>query len=311
VEFIYCIDKNFNNQLSASIYSLLNNVDEDINITILHDTPESFIDYKIQLEKLSFCRQIKIIQIELGETSFPNLSNSHVSKATYFRLFITQHIKGDEVLIYLDADTIVFKNPMTLLKSEIDKLSKSRNFISACIETDKIHNSDIFERLKLVSTDYFNAGVMLLDNSKFKDYNLTSQLLEEMSDLNEAIKYWDQDVLNKYFDTNIEILDHRLNCKIDDDSPRVNLQSDPYILHYAGSKKPWTIEGLTDIDSHYFQNNYLLANNKKFYYMSTNWRLGTLKLLLKKICTFSIFNSKNYIKIIVSSLLLLTRRRVK
>ena len=142
MEFVYCIDKNFNNQLSASIYSLLNNVDEDINISILHDDPESFIDYKIKLEKLSFCRQIKIIKIELGEISFPNLNNSHVSKATYFRLFITQHIKGDEVLIYLDADTIVLKNPMKLLKSEISKLSKSRNSISACVETNKINNGE-------------------------------------------------------------------------------------------------------------------------------------------------------------------------
>lgn len=309
MEFVYCIDKNFNNQLSASIYSLLNNIDEGINITILHDNPESFIDYKTQLERLTFCNQINIIQIELGETLFPNLNNSHVSKATYFRLFITQHIKGDEVLIYLDADTIVLKNPTILFKKEINKLSKSKKPISACVETDEIHNSDIFERLRLVSTDYFNAGVMLLDNSKFKDYNLTSQLLKEMSDLNKAIKYWDQDVLNKYFDTNIEILDHRLNCKIDDNSPRVDLESDPYILHYAGSKKPWTIEGLTDTDSHHFQNNYLLANNKKFYFMSTNWRLGTLKLLLKKIYTLSIFNSKDYFKIIVSSLLLLVRRR--
>ena len=53
MEFVYCIDKNFNNQLSASIYSLLNNVDEDINISILHDDPESFIDYKIKF--LPFC----------------------------------------------------------------------------------------------------------------------------------------------------------------------------------------------------------------------------------------------------------------
>ena len=305
MRFVYCVDKNFNKQLLTSISSLLRNIDEKVNISILHDDPKSFLDHQKKLEKFPFCNQIEIIEVNTNGIIFPNLFNSHVSKATYFRIFIPKYITQKEYLIYLDADTVVLKNPLNIIKNEIKKLSENRNLISACLETDKESTLDIFERLSLKGNFYFNAGVILIDNKRLQEKDVTSELLLTMSKLNEKIKYWDQDILNKYFDTKFLILDERLNVRIDDKSPRLNPVSDAHIIHYAGSSKPWTLEGLLNTDSHYFQNNYLLANNKSLYFMTTKWKLGTLKLLIKKTIDLSIFNNKDNLKIIFSTIYLL------
>ena len=309
---MFCIDKNFNKQAFLSIASFYKtNIYFKNKIYIIHKSPNSFKKYLEKIENFFPDNNVEVIKFKFKIKHYPNLKSSHVSEATYYRMFIADHISDSSpFVVYVDADAFFLEDINEDIYKIANKLSSENILLSAKTEHTNDEAKELFKRLDMDSR-YFNAGVMIINFQKWKNENVSEKLRNKVDEIKENINYWDQDVLNKYFDTNIEILDHRLNCKIDDDSPRVNLQSDPYILHYAGSKKPWTIEGLTDIDSHYFQNNYLLANNKKFYYMSTNWRLGTLKLLLKKICTFSIFNSKNYIKIIVSSLLLLTRRRVK
>ncbi len=309
MRFVYCVDKNFNYQLASSICSLFKNTNEKINITILHEDANSFSSLKSKLEKFSNSKNIDVINVDTGSTVFPRLKNSHVSKATYFRLFIPRYVEHEEPLVYLDADTIVIKNPLDILKKQIKQLEESGKFIAACIETTKESALDIFERLNLQSENYFNAGVMIINNKLSKSPDITSEMIKTMEDLDGNIKYWDQDVINKHFDLQIKTLDNRLNVKIDDNSPRLNFDLDPHIVHYAGSSKPWTLEGLLNIDSHFFQNNYLELLGKNLFYMTTNWKLGTLKLILKEIFTFSIFKRNNYLKIIFSTFILLINRR--
>ena len=309
MRFVYCVDKNFNYQLATSIFSLLKNVNEEIDITILHEDSKSFLNIKSKLEKLPNIKNIEIFDVDIGNTSFPKIKNSHVSKATYFRLFIPRYVNHKEHLVYLDADTIIIKNPLAILKKQIKQLDASDKFISACIETTKEASGDIFERLDLQSVNYFNAGVMIINGKLANRPDVTSEMINTMESLDEKIKYWDQDVINKHFDLQIKTLDNRLNIKIDDNSPKLNYDLDPHIVHYAGSSKPWTLEGLLDTDSHFFQNSYLELLGKNIFFMTTNWKIGTLKLILKEILTFSIFQRKNYLKIIVSTFILLISRR--
>ena len=47
---------------------------------------------------------------------------------------------------------------------------------------------------------YFNAGVMVINFDLWKNKLLDQKLLEHMKLIENDIKYWDQDVLNSYFD---------------------------------------------------------------------------------------------------------------
>mgnify|MGYP001272093671 CR=1 FL=1 len=96
---------------------------------------------------------------------FPNIIDAHVSEATYYRLFVDEHLnKTSDVLIYLDADIICVDNPFEQLLQHIDKLKESDFIISVKTE----HSiTDSQERLGMTSNQYFNAGVMIIDYQKW------------------------------------------------------------------------------------------------------------------------------------------------
>ena len=47
--FIYCLDENYNNQVAASIYSLLEQVSKKINIYIVHKNKDSLDPFLLKL----------------------------------------------------------------------------------------------------------------------------------------------------------------------------------------------------------------------------------------------------------------------
>ena len=58
--FLYCFDENYNKQALISIISLLDNLKEKINVYIIHNRPDSFIN---QLETIKNNKLINSIQI--------------------------------------------------------------------------------------------------------------------------------------------------------------------------------------------------------------------------------------------------------
>lgn len=301
MNFAYCIDDAFNTQCAVSIHSLLNNTDKNISIHILHSEPETFNKYIKIIESKTDFRNINLYKVDTEDFTFPNLINSHVSNATYFRLYLEKYLKKKEVIIYLDADTIIMRNPLQLLERQIHAMRENNFYLGATKETDKTSSNDIFERLELKGVDYFNAGVMILDLDNPKTINLTNELLELTMELGTNIKHWDQDVMNKYFDKNFFQIEPELNFRLDDED---NLPTqDAKILHYLGSNKPWTLDGLKILNSKYYQENYLALFDKNLYHVTTKWKKKTYLDLLVYILTFKLFRKHNSLKIFLSTLI--------
>ena len=202
MKFVYCVDKNFNFQLATSIFSLLNNVNREITIYVLHENPDTSNNFKKTFENHNNCSLLELIKVDTSGINFPNIKNAHVTKATYYRIFIPRYIVDYDSLVYLDADTIIMSNPLDMLEMGINELNTKRLEIGACIETTRQKSPDIFKRLDISGDNYFNAGVMIFNKLKDENNQLTENLLEVMNKLGTKIKYWDQDVLNKYFDSN-------------------------------------------------------------------------------------------------------------
>ena len=95
---------------------------------------------------------------------------------------------------------------------------------------------------------------MIFDFRNPKLRNLSEELLVLTQKIKDKIKQWDQDVLNKYFDNNFFNIDENLNFRLYDHGNLPN--QDVKILHYLGSTKPWTFEGLKINNSKYYQDNY-------------------------------------------------------
>ena len=154
-----------------------------------------------------------------------------------------------------------------------------------------------------MNSDYFNAGVMILNLKRFREFNLQNKLLKRMGILDSKIIQWDQDVLNSYFNGNYIRIDSGLNSFASEFNKN-NIENIK-ILHYLGSKKPWLTSGIFENSSKYYHLNYrkLFVN---YYHIEHKWILGSLKELLVSFYTMKFFNLDNryfFIKELIYSLI--------
>ena len=240
--------------------------------------------------------------------NFPNLNNNHISKATYFRFFIEDYLPNDiKNLIYLDCDIICLQNPEQILNTYINKLNNSDFVIGSSVEYLKNNETiELFDRLKLQSDSYFNAGVMIINYDKWKKENLKNKLLKLMNEITNDINFWDQDVLNKYFDGQYLEITHFLNFNLNNEQIYIHnkVNRNVFFVHYSGSSKPWTVEGINIFKHNYFQY-YYHKYSDNFYFLTTKYKFGSLKNFLKIIFSFKIFNIKYPFRFIKNCLMLI------
>ena len=133
LNFLYAFDKNYNIQAFVSIYSVLQSITEKINLFLILD--DTNIDISIPLKKIQNHKNIKSIvikKIEINENLY-NLEESHVSKATFYRLFISDLFYGKDLkFIYLDSDIICVNNPAHLLRKQFEDMSKDNKIPWIC-----------------------------------------------------------------------------------------------------------------------------------------------------------------------------------
>jgi len=259
LNFVYCFDDNFNLQALTSIRSLLDNITKKANIFIIHKNMESFNRISNLIsghEKLS---SLQIYQFDSTKVNLPPIK-SHVSEATFYRLFISQYLpKNIEFLVYLDADIISVNDPTLDLLDTFSQIKSDSNVVAAKVETTREQDSLIFNTLNLESDLKFNAGVLVIDFSAWIEQEVESDLLKILNlRFNEIFDY-DQEVLNIYFDGKFTKLDENLNYQAMGGHDR-NLYSfikkNVSFLHYLGKGKPWNVDNYTYLTSNFYQNEF-------------------------------------------------------
>ena len=278
LNFLYCFDENYDKQAFASMISYLDKVSESINIFVIHNT-DKFLDQIPDIIK-NHKKLNKIVSYKFNEQGyfFPNLKNNHISEATYYRLFIENYLdRSLKNIFYVDPDTICVSDPISSLKKRFQDLINSEYIISARTEIVKseINNYETFyindpvipfKRLG-IDNYYFNAGVILIDYQKWLNSKLTKKLIDKLEILKDEIIAWDQDVLNSEINGNYIELSNKFNTyQTEIKSKGI---SDILIIHYLGSKKPWTSRGALDLTSKYYHNNYLKFGGNAYHLLPT------------------------------------------
>ena len=113
LNFLYCLDSNYNQQFLTSFRSVLDNLDEKANFFVIHKNPATLnqLIANVNFEH-SNINELKIYKFKEEIKEFPNLENNHISEATYYRFFLDNYInKNIENIIYLDCDIICLNNP--------------------------------------------------------------------------------------------------------------------------------------------------------------------------------------------------------
>ena len=315
LNFLFCFDNNYNKQAFTSIYSLLSNTDSKLNFHIIHKSQDTddFIPYKIKNHK----NLNKVIVYKFKDkANFPNLDDVHVSEATYYRLFIQNYIKNDiEDLIYLDSDIICINNFDLEAKKYINNLKSSQNIIGAKTEF-KSGNKEGLERFNILNKNYFNAGVLFIDYKKWRQKEIGIKLIDNLVNNKQHLKYWDQDLLNLFFNGSYIELTEYLNFKVQLSETEFKFtlsekqEQNALFLHFSGKFKPWSLKGALNENSAYYHKYFKEINGKDFHIYNKR-RLNTLKDLLKNLINFKIFNTKNAFVILKYTFKSLIRKEIQ
>lgn len=298
--FLYCFDDNYNIPAFCSIFSLLENVDEKINIIVMHKNMEGHEDFPKAITEHQNIGDLSVNIVKTENYNFPNIEGTHISEATYYRLLIEDYVDVDlNSLIYLDCDVICIDNPLEKLKSLVTQLKDSKSTVAVLPEPGMFEYGNKNYNLE---NNYFNAGVMVIDYKKWKEGDLKKIFFKIIKDHDTNLKYWDQDVLNIHFNKKYISIPLALNFKVDMELSDKNSEYlDIKLLHYSGKFKPWSIKGALNYNSEYFQESYRKLFNRKYYFLF-NYKKNALNDLLKGLFTLSIITTKYPISFFYTSL---------
>lgn len=282
INFLYCFDTNYNTQAFTSMISLLSNTSRKINVYVIHNEENFKSKVPTQILKHKNLVLFESYKFKDYEYDFPNIKNVHISVATYFRLFIKNYLpKKEKFFVFLDPDVVCIKDPIEEIENTIENMNDTEFTISANTE----HSFGV-ERLN-VSGRYFNAGVMVIDFSKWQRNNYHEKLIKKLIDLKNDIVEWDQDVINsmlngKYLELN-KVLNFKAATKVDK-----TYKSKILFVHYMGSHKPWLTSGIFQKDSNYYHENFRKIAKKNFH-IEHKWRVRSMIDFFVAILTLRIF----------------------
>jgi lipopolysaccharide biosynthesis glycosyltransferase len=262
MNFLYCLDNNFNLQALNSINSIIRNSEnKDLKFYIIHDTPEGF---KKIIDKYlpSFRDIIHIYKFDFNAIKFPKISGAHVSKATYFRLFFQEYIPANiDFITYIDSDIICLSNPDKRIKY-LTEIIENKNYLLGAVN-DSDEGNQNKDRLGMSSDKYFNAGVMVINLKLWRSKIEIHQLITSMQTLKDKILWWDQDVLNVLIDGEFLEIEKDFNMKVS--NIKEKLETSVVFLHYAGKRKPWDNSIFYDIRNSTYQEAFSFTGFSKYH----------------------------------------------
>jgi len=311
--FLFCFDSNYNTQALVSINSLLNKVSQPVNIYIIHDDRKTILQSIKLIESNKNLNTIHIYQFNDIVTPLPEIK-THISKATYFRLFISKYLPKDiDYILYLDSDIICIKDPIKELKLIKEKMILENSVIAARIETERDRNPKLFERLKLKNNLHFNAGVLLINFQKWEKENVSTKIFKILKNRFEEIFDYDQELLNVYFDGDFVAMPKSLNFQATGAQSKKNLntlKSNIYFYHYLGKDKPWEIKNINKPSTYIYQDEFHKLFKEDFHFVLKKNK-EELKTILKLTLSFFTFKNKKLYSILKFSFKKLLRNRIR
>ena len=226
-------DRNYTTQLETTIKSILYH-NRDVKIYILNQ--DIMPDWFRKPRKIARILGSDIIDVKLPEQAvFQGWeTREYISPMTYARYFIPDHISEDKVL-YLDSDLIVNQSLRSLFEIELYE-----HLLAAAWDTDGIS---------------FNAGVMLINNKKWRQEKLKERLIEQSIVTIKEVEEGrfenfngDQTILNQVCSNQWLELDKEFNLQVGHDVTAFynkwenyfNELVSPSIIHFVSYRKPWS-----------------------------------------------------------------------
>lgn len=240
IPIVLMADKNYVIPTSVMLGSLYLNKkpDTDYNITILADNMDEETTSIFESQSNSKFN-IKVLNIDNPYKNYVN-NNPNMSCTTFLKFEIPSILKDFEKVIYIDTDTIILQD-----LSELYSIDLKETYAGVVLDYYLMKNND---HKALGLNNYFNAGVMLLNNKKIREDFDKSIFGETYIQNDERFMHHDQDVFNYIFKDNITIIPSKYNFMVANCYYQQNVirkfynvieNDSPVIIHYTSRLKPW------------------------------------------------------------------------
>lgn len=165
--------------------------------------------------------------------------HKRLTDIVYARFVIDRFLPGDvDRVIYLDCDMMVMAPIENLWASDL----KGKPLAAVEDPWGKLIGSgrdiNAYERILDPADPYFNAGLMVIDLSAWREQRVAERLEKLIENGTVAQLSYSQNVLNLLMKNNWERLDSLWNV-VDPEPAHVALN--PYNLHFTGSRRPWQL----------------------------------------------------------------------
>lgn len=232
--FVLAADYGYIRYIEATLKSVCYHHDNCKVYIMNSDIPQEWF---IGIRKRLKCRNSELVDIKLTGNAISKEwkmapHGGHINYMTFARYLIPQFVEEEKVL-YLDSDVIVTRNLNDLFKIEL-----GNHLVAAA-------------KVVYGLEDYFNAGVLLINNKLWKEENVQKQCIEITNREHETLPEADQTVLNRVCEGRYIVLDDTYNFQIGYDRLaeqrkqyfilEKSLNPLPAIIHYLSEGKPWNL----------------------------------------------------------------------
>lgn len=212
IPIVFLASNYFVPYLAVTLKSIKENSDINDNYDIIILTRDMDSKNKKRLESLYSENNfsIRFLEIVFDKNFY---TEGHVTIETYMRILLPKILKNYEKVLYLDCDLIVNRNLAELYNTNIENycLGAVKDYtIQAFVNNSKRPDRQYINKELKIKDVYsiFNGGVLLL-NIKNIDSNYEDIIFNMLC--KNKYRYFDQDVLNIYFQDKVFYLDAKWN----------------------------------------------------------------------------------------------------
>ncbi|MDO5340846.1 MAG: glycosyltransferase family 8 protein [Bacteroidia bacterium] len=251
INILCATDKNFVPYCGIMLTSLFeNNKEEKLCVNIIVDSSVKDKDRKLFV-KLGeqYHQQIELISVDESTFAQYPVYNKQWTNSIYYRLLAAELLPNTiDKLIYLDCDIVVNGHIREMWEINIS------NYAVGVVPDIWAPRQDVYERLDLKNDGlFFNSGSMLINLKYWREKKLREQFLDYIKNNFEKLWFNDQDTLNGVlvdqkliipvtYNYQIVFLQKTLLATFSTEWQKQILETtNPLIIHYAASTKPWMI----------------------------------------------------------------------
>lgn len=204
MKVVYASDENYFAYIYVSVLTLLESNKDVVDLQISYIWQDVCVEKRNFLKKLGekFNRNIEIREFIMPDV-FEKLPFFANSKTTFAKLIFASMYPDDDVVLFVDPDTLVLDNIENLFKLDFgDNLIAG---VTECLPVYHKEASHMFE-----NDQYINGGMVLCNLKKWREENFEEKALDRAADTRFNLNY-DQGIINDLCKGRILMLPPRYN----------------------------------------------------------------------------------------------------